>query len=285
MKRFLTGVCALALSACTSLSAVSDVSARLKSASATWNDVGSEFAASCEREATLNPALADCALESDASSGLAAANAVLGNYFAALANAANESNFTVKPKLDAAASSVAKIPGINADQLTAVSGLAGLLVNLATNAIRERTLRDLIERGGPAAQTIVRGMDGLVVPRLGRRLDTERLQMTGQFGRLILAQRDRAGPDPSALCTGPSASRFSGTGLLLTLEYCRRLAVLDKRAKALADYQASLAVADKALTELQSSKSRLKSRDLAQRLYAIGSDLDDKVSAVRKAFG
>ncbi len=283
--RLLTGVCALALSACTSLSAVSDVSTRLKSASATWNDVGSEFAASCKREATLNPALADCALEREASSGLAAANGVLGNYFAALANAANEANFTVKPGLDAAASSVAKIPEINADQVTAVSGLVGLLVNLATNAMRERTLHDLIERGGPAAQTIVRGMDSLVVPRLGRRLDTERLQLSGQFGRLILAQRDRAGPDPSALCTGPSASRFSGTGFLLTLEYCRRLAVLDERAKALADYQASLVVADKALTELQSSKSRLKAKDLAQRLYAIGSDLDDKVSAVRKAFG
>lgn len=285
MKRLLTSGLILALPGCTSLDAVWDVSTRLSSASATWNDVGGDIYGSCQRESAINPALVDCNIEKDASEGLAGVNAVLAGYFKALIDAANESNFTIQPGLDQASASAAKIPGINTDQLNAVSGLFGLLARIATGALREATLRKLIEDGGPSAQTIVRGMDGLVVPRLSRELDTERLQLTGQFGRFILAEKDAVGPDLTKLCSGSAAARFGGTGYLLTLEYCRRLAVLDKRVKALSDYQASLRTADEALTELQSSKTRLKAKQLAQRLYEIGTELDDKVSAVRKAFG
>ena len=127
-------------------------------------------------------------------------------------------------------------------------------------------------------------MDGLVGPRLARELDAEHLQLAGHFGRLILAQRDAAGPDLSMLCSGSAASRFSGAGYLLTLEYCRRLAILDKRTKALADYRASLALADAAMTALQSSQSKLKTAALARQLYAIGTDLDRQVTMVRQAF-
>ena len=285
MRRFLTTGVILALGGCTSLDAVRDVSTRLSGASATWNDVGGDIYGSCQRESAINTAIADCELEKKASAGLAGANAVLTKYFTALMDAANETNFTIQPGLDAAAASAANIPGINKDQVKAVSGLFGLLAKMANQALREAALRRLIEEGGPSAQTVVRGMDDLVVPRLGRELDAERLQLAGHFGRLILAARDPVGADPAALCSGPAASKFSGTGFLLTQEFCRRLAVLDKRTKALADYQASLGVADKALTELQSSKTRLKAKDLAQRLYQIGSDLDEKVTAVRKAFG
>lgn len=278
-------VMAFALTGCTSLDAVRAVSTRLSSASGSWNDVGGDIYASCQRESSLNPVLVDCNLEKDASTGLAGANAVLASYFKALMDAANESNFTIQPGLDQASASAAKIPGINSDQVKAVSGLFSLLAKIATGALREETLRLLIEEGGPSAQTVVRGMDGLAVPRLTRELDTERSQLTGQFGRLILAERDPVGADPAMLCSGSAASKFSGTGYLLTLEYCRRLAILDKRVKALADYQASLRVADRALAELESSKTRLKTKELAQRLYEIGSDLDEKVTAVRKAFG
>jgi hypothetical protein len=40
-----------------------------------------------------------------------------------------------------------------------------------------------------------------------------------------------------------------------------------------------------ALIELQSAKTHLKAKALAQKLYAIGSELDQRVAAVRKAFG
>lgn len=285
MKRIALAICIFALPGCTDLRAVGDISLRLKAASASWNDVGNEITASCERERTINPALSDCDLENKASSGLAGANAVLANYFRALGDAANESNFTIQPGLDSTTTSVANIPGINQDQVKAASGIFSLLAHLTTEKLRENTLRDLISHGAPPTQIVVRGLDDLVVPRLTRRLDTEKFQLTAQFSRWIGAQGDRVGPDPSSFCSGSGAAQFSGTGYLLVLEYCRRLGVIDARAKALLDYQTSLHQADQALAELQSSKTKLKSKALAQQLYKVGVDLDTKVAAVRKAFG
>ena len=285
MKRLLMTGCLLVLTACTNLDAVRDISHRLSTASMAWDDVGGEFANSCIRESSINPLLSDCDLEKKASAGLAGANQVLGNYFKALRESADNSNFTIQPGLDQAAAAAAGIPGIDTKQVTAISGLVGLLSKLATGAIREATLRELIEQGGPSAQIVVRGLDDLVVTRLGRRLETERFQLTGQFGRLLLAQKETVGPDPSTLCSGSAASKFSGVGFLLTLEYCRRLGVIDNRVNALAAYRSSLAVADKALAEMQSSKTKLKAKALAQKLFEVGVDLDDKVAAIRKAFG
>ena len=284
MKRVLTTIVFSVLCGCTNLGAVRDISSRLNNASANWNEVGADIARSCERQRTINPMLIDCLLEKRASDGLAGANNVLSGYFKALNSAANESNFTIQPGLSAATASVAEIPGINTDQVKAVSGLFGLIANLVTAKMREDTLRDLIDRGAPSARTVVTAMNDLVVPRLTGQLEAEQIQLTAQFARLIAEQRDRIGANPSALCAGSSASKFSGPGFLLTLEYCRRLTMIDKRNKALAEYAGSLKAADTALAELQSSRTRLKSADLAQRLYAIGSELDTKIAAVRKAF-
>lgn len=284
MKRGLTALCIFMLCGCTNLSGVRDISSRLTTASANWIDVGADIAGSCERQRTINPMLADCLLENKASDGLAGANAVLGAYFKALTSAANESNFTIQPGLSAASASVAEIPGVNTEQVKAVSGLFGLVANLVTAKMREDTLRELIDRGGQPARTVVTGMNDLVVPRLTRQLEAETTQLTAQFARLIAEQRDNVGADPSVLCVGSQASKFSGPGVLLTLEYCRRLAMIKKRTKALAGYADSLKAADAALAELQSSRTRLKAADLAQRLYTIGSELDAAIAAVRKAF-
>lgn len=285
MKPIATSMCILVLAGCTDLAAVRDISSRLTVASNDWNDVGRDIAGSCQRELTLNPMIKDCELAQTASKGLVDADEVLHDYFKALMAAATETNFTVQPGLDKATTSVAAIPGIDKAQVTAVSGLVGLLVRLSLEKMREDTLRALIGEGGPAAQTVVEGFSQLVVPSLKSRLGSEKVQLTGYFARAILTQGDRVGSDPEALCSGSAASKFSGTGLLLTLEYCERLAIVQKREKALDDYDASLKAASKALAELQSSKTDLKAKALAQKLYAIGSELDDKVAAVRKAFG
>ncbi len=285
MKVKLLVAFAVALSGCANLSAVRDISTELNSASGSWGDVANEIAASCEREKTLNSDLNDCSLESQASEGLTGVNKVLGTYFTALADIANDGNFTVQPGLEAVTKSFVNVPGVKSDQVKAVSGLAGLLANLVIEKSREGTLRDLIERGAPAAQTIVRGLDGLVVPPLSRRLETEQLQLAGQFGRLLLAQGDTPGETLANLCSGPAASKMSGTGYLLSLEYCRRFKIIDARTKALARYQSSLREADKALNELQSSKAKLTTKALAERLYKIGSQLQDNASEIKKAFG
>ena len=285
MKRAATAMLVCALAGCTDLTAVRSISSQLTAASSNWGDVGADIAGSCQRELAINPMLEDCKLETAASQGLLAANAVLRDYFTALTAAATETNFTVQPGLDNVTASVAAIPGVNQGQVQAVSGLVSLLARLAVEKMREDTLRELIGDGGPAAQTVVDGLGQLVVPRLKSRLEAERTQLAGYFGKAILAQHDAIGSDPEALCAGAAASKFSPTGFLLTQEYCKRLAVLDKRQKALEDYDASLKAASRALTELQSSKTRLKTKALAQKLYAIGSELDQSVAAIRKAFG
>ena len=286
MKRIAIAASVLALAGCTDLSAVRDISSRLTVASKNWNDVSGDIAASCERERTLNPFLTDCVEQVKASTGLVAADDVLGGYFKALSSAATESNFSLQPGLDAATGSVSGIPGIDQGQVKAVSGLIGLLVKLAAEKMREDTLKELIGDGAPAAQQILDGLlRQIVVPRLRSRLDAEQSNLSGYFVTAIGRLGDPVGLDLPAVCSGSLASKFSSSGFLLTREYCKRLAVLTVRRSALEDYDASLASASTALTELQSSKTKLKAKALAQKLYAIGTELDEKVAAVRKAFG
>lgn len=286
MKHIAIAASVLALAGCTDLTAVRDISSRLTVASKNWNDVSGDIAGSCERELTLNPRLIDCVNEVKASAGLVAANGVLGSFFEALFSAATESNFSVQPGLDAATDSVSAIPGIDQGQVTAVSGLIGLLVKLAAEKMREDTLKGLIGDGAPPAQQILDGLlRKIVVPRLKSRLDAEQSNVSSYFVTAISLSGDSIGPDLPAICSGSVASKFSSSGFLLTLEYCKRTAVLTERRRALEDYDSSLASASKALTELQSSKTKLKAKALAQKLYAIGTELDEKVAAVRKAFG
>jgi len=283
-KSVLALLCGLVVAGCADLGAVRDISSRLVASSKTWDEVSGDIAGSCQRERALNPALVDCQLEDKASEGLVAADRVLTEYFGALFAAANESNFTLKPGLDALAGSVGSIPGIDKAQVDAVSGLVGLVAKFATERMREDALRDLIGIGGPAAQTLVDGLSQLVVPRLKARLTSERAQLAGYFAQAILAQRDAIGNDVDAICGGSQASRFSAVGFLLSQEYCRRVAIVAKRQKALEDYQASLLSASKALGELQSSSAKLKSKEVIRKLYEIGRELDDSLATVRKAF-
>lgn len=279
----------LGLSGCANLEAISDISTRLTSASASWNDVAIEVSSSCQREQALNSMLADCTEEKKASKGLVAANAVLRNYFAALGAAAKESNFTIQPGLDQASTSVGNIPGINRDQVSAASGLFGLLANLATGALREETLRDLIDQGAPSAKTVIKGLDDLVVSRLNRRLIAEKAQLDGKFAIWIQAQGHTVPAPLGSLCSKKSAVIFSaptsGPSFLLAQEYCQRLSILEARTKAITKYQTSLKKSEEALSELQSSKTKLKAKALAAKLYEIGSALDADVEDVRKAFG
>lgn len=285
MRLIATSVCVIALAGCTDLTAVRDISSLLTVASSDWNDVGRDIAGSCQRELAINPGLNDCDLEMKASEGLVATNDVLRDYFKALTAAATETNFTVQPGLDKLAGSVAAIPEINKEHVTAVSGLIGVLAKLAVERMREDMLQVLIGDGGPNAQMVVVGLSQLVVPTLRSRLGNEKTQLTAFFATGVFRQGDPVGSAPEALCSGSAASKFSATGFLLTQEYCNRLAILNKRRKALDDYDASLTAASKALTELHSSKTELKAKALAQKLYGIGSELDEKVTAIRKAFG
>jgi hypothetical protein len=63
-----------------------------------------------------------------------------------------------------------------------------------------------------------------------------------------------------------------------------RDAKLQEREKALVAYRVSLERADDAMRDLQSNKTKLSRKALAQRLYAIGEELNTSVKDVRLAF-
>lgn len=286
MRRVLLGGFALiALSGCADLGAVQAISSRLTDASSSWNAVGADFERSCERERQFNPALADCADQARATDAINAIDALLTAYFKALADASNGQNFTVQNGLSDLAKSVAAVPGIDAGQVQAASGLAGLLLDRWTEAARERVLARLIHQGAPEARELIGALRQIVPPALNSSLGAERDRTSFQFALYIAQGGGRVDRDPAVMCrAGPLANRFSGPNFLLALEYCRRIAIVDDRIKALVEYQASLATADKALAELDSSKSKLKGKALAEHLYAIGKALSDDIKAVNKAF-
>lgn len=276
----------LALSGCTNLDAVRTLSTKLVTASANWNAVGGEFNASCERQQQFNPALTSCEREAAASAGLVAVNAVLTNYFTALADAASDQNFTVQPGLGDLTKSVSAIPGINASEVSATSGLAKLLLKLATEAAREKTLRALIGDGVPLSKQLLAALDRTVPSSLQTDLSAERDQMTFRFVGYIAQAGGAVEKNPAAMCAkGPRADNFpSGSNFLLALEYCRRISVVQEKIDSIGSYRKSLASAQDALDALASSKSKLSDKALISKLYQIGKDLDANIKAVSKAF-
>ena len=282
-------VFALAGAGCTNLSAVSDLSLTLSEASETWDDVAQDVVGSCERRIVLSSTTTDCGIEQRATDGLVAANAVLDEYFEALGAAANESNFNLDGGLGDVAGAVGNIPGVDSAQVEAASGLVQLLTSSATDRLRERTLRDLIEQGGPPAQDIVGMMDGLLADRLVRLLDDEQRTLDTAFTLWLNNDRFANTGGIRAYCAEPKAGFFpdtaDGTNYLMVEAYCNRAGTIAERREAIAEYRESLVTAREALTELQSSRTKLKGTALAARLFAIGSDLRKQVGAVQKAFG
>jgi len=275
-------ICAFLLAGCVDHTAVRDISTQLTKATSSWGDVGAEIKASCQREAMLNPALLNCDSEELAAQGVISANSVLSDYFKALVDASSDANFTLQPGLDAATKSVANIPNVKKEQVNAVSGLVGLLTQLSLNTMRENTLLQLIDDGVPYAKTIINGLSDALGEPLLTRLDAEKIQLTSVYLKKIRDQRDVIDSDLASLCHNARAAGFSGTGYLLTQDYCHRLAIIETREKAVATYQSSLEDASKALTKLSSAK--LSDKDLAEQLNKIGADLDSKIDSIKKAF-
>jgi hypothetical protein len=281
MNKLYFAVLALALGGCTNLEAVSTLSGNLVKASGAWNDVGQDIKGSCERQQQFN-AQQTCADQALAAARIVAVNKVLSDYFNALHDVANNSNFTVQPGLTDLAKSAAAIPGAQKAQIEAASGLAGALAKLATEALREDTLRRLIQDHASEAKSVISLLQSAAPAALKIELDGEARVMKAQFRTYIRT----AGDDfPETLCDRPpQAGGFHGQGFLLALEYCRRLDAITVKQKALADYTASLANASKALDDLDSAKTRLGAKELIGQLYKTGKDLDDKVVAVQAAF-
>jgi len=278
----------LTFGGCYSLDAVGKISNNLTSASKTWGTVSEEVLASCNREKYFNSKLLECDDEKRATDGLLAANAVLASYFDAISAAANEKNFAISSGLNTASASVSEIPGVNETQVQSVSGLFSTLSNLATSALREETLRELINDGGEPAKVLITGLDDLISESLKNRLAAEQIQLTSTFSGWLLAETVSIPSPPTKLCSPDNSIQINGStgggAFLLIQDFCRRQNFIDSRIKAVTDYQKSLMTATKAISELQSSGGKLKSEELAKKLDEISGELTKNIDSLEEAF-
>lgn len=285
-KLCILAVSTLALSGCTSLEAVRDISSELTSASSSWKAAGNELYESCKRRYAINDAISSCATSKASSQGLAAATEVLRTYFATLGAAANESNFTIDPGLVALGGAVSGIEGVEETQVKAVTGLAKALSNLALNAKREQVIRDLIDGEGDRVLIVINSLlKDHVAEILKDQLSTERSALLLFYDGKLEQAGLEAGRDLRLICEDRLPSDRPALEFLIVQEFCERDALVQKRQKALDAYETSLDKAAEAMRDLQSNKAKLSGEGLARRLYAIGNELKTSADNVRAAFG
>ncbi|MBA4009706.1 MAG: hypothetical protein C0471_01090 [Erythrobacter sp.] len=247
--------------------------------------MGDELHQSCQRRYQINDEIKNCEPSKASSDGIAAATEVLRIYFATLGAAANESNFTVDPGLEAISGAVSGIEGVDETQVAAVTGLAKVLSKLLLGAKREQVIRQLIDGEGERVRVVINSLlKEHVRTVLEDQLVTERSSLLTFYGQKI----DQAGlnneQDLRTICSERLASDRPILEFMIIRDFCERDALIEKRKRALAAYQNSLEKADQAMLDLQSGKAKLSGKELARRLYEVGDELKASVANVRAAF-
>lgn len=270
---------------CANLQAVNTTADQLVSAASSWNSVADEFEASCFRRNQVSDVPSACTTEKQTTEGLKAADKILTAYFTAVQRASTSSNFSVTSGISALSSSVESIPGINAAQTQAISGLASYLANVATESIEQRTINSLISNGAPKAEAAIDVMNDFVVPQLKNVFARERSQTLATFVSYI--EQSGATVDLRTVdCASGLTTRSFKEGLsyLLAQAYCARVTELSAKSAALTSYQASLSTAKAALEKLDAGKDDLGAKLLAQQLISQASSLKNDISKINNAF-
>lgn len=266
--------------------AVSATAGQLISASSSWDSVADEFAASCLRRNQYASVPSNCVNEQQATDGVKAADKILAAYFTTLQQASTGSNFSVESGFTATVSSVKNIPKINTDQVNAATGLATYIADLATKALQERTLGQLIDKGAPDAEATINMLQTVVAPQLNDILGDEIRVTIADYGSYI----NRTGGSGKQLenvdCKkGPYAPNFrTGNSFLLAESYCTRISLISTKQAAVTNYAKSLSTAKQVLQDLQSGKDNLSASSLAQQLTSDASTLQADVAKIDKAF-
>ncbi len=275
---------ALAVAGCANFQAVNRTAKELLSAQTSWNAIATDYQASCRRGDLMSASAIECGGEGRATKSLEAANDILADYFKALEQASETSNFSVEPGITALASSVEGLPGANADQVDAAKVLASFLANLATRSLEERTLKRLIADGAPKAEAVLGVLHDTVVPQFEERYKTEaRLTQTAfmsylQASGTLLDLR-------SATCEQVSVRGLAnGTGYLLMQDFCTKQQALERRKTALAAYSASLVKAQTLLAALEQGKDDLDAKALAKQIESDLSTLKKDVEGIKDVF-
>jgi hypothetical protein len=270
---------------CTNLTAVNTTAGQLVAAASSWDSVADEFEASCARRNQVSDVPSDCSNEKKAAQGLESSDKILSTFFTALEQSSNGSNFSVDPGISSLSSSLQAIPGINANQVDAVSGVASFLADMSTKGMEERTLNKLITDGAPKAEAAIDVMSEFVVPQLTKILNREKQQTLTTFNSYI--QQSGVSIDLKKMdCNaGLSTSNFAtGTAFLLGQAYCAKIITVMMKLSALDNYKKSLATAKSSLKNLENGKDKLGAKTIVQQLISETSSLKGDIDKINKAF-
>lgn len=275
---------ALLASGCANLQAVNKTAGDLQSAESTWNSVGDDFLASCNRRNLMSVAPSDCVQEKRASDALEATNRHLAAYFSALQQASDTSNFSVDKDLTGVATAAKDLPGVKGNQIDAVEGFFSWVAGLATHGLEERTVKRLVAEGAPLAIKVLDVLDETVAPELEVRYRDEQRMTRLAFTSYVQQSGTTFNVEDGECKQLSIRSSSTGTAFLLAQAYCSRLAAIDAKRDALTSYQSSLRKARQTLVGLEQGKDDLGAKDLAKQLQSDASALKKDLDGIKKAF-
>ena len=296
LKLLRLGACCLfpllTLNGCANLKAVNTASDALVSASDSWTNVETVPADSCHKSSQLSVSPVGCNEQEKLTKGLGDTDKILTAYFLALKHAADTKNFNVDSGITTLGNSAANIPKINAGQVNAITGLATFLVGLYEAHKRTQIIASLIQEGGPKARAVLDVLHDTVVPDLQGIVQTETVDLDLAFDSYLRRQRSTMDHASLDCANGPHVQNFQetdparpmGPAFLLAVEYCQRLADVNRKTALLTQYSASLESAAKVISTLENDRSALGKQVTFKDIYKAVDTLHSDVQAIQKAF-
>jgi hypothetical protein len=274
---------------CANYPAVGSLSGSMQQALTTWKPFAADYEASCRRRLSISQAFGSvpstCEEAAAVSVGLDNAIIVLENYAGALQAVATDDKFNINPGIDALATSASKDLKFDSAKTSAISGLAKVLSNLVLSGIRAHALQKLIDQA-PNAEDVVGAIQQVIATDYAHRLDLESGEWTAQMGPVGLRTHLQLPPCSGAKIQPPvlGPQDVTGENVLYQQYYVDRCNLILARRAAIAEFNAAAEQLKTGLEDLQSSKTRLKSKVAIEALYKSASQLLTATGAVQRAF-
>jgi len=259
---------------------------------ASWQPFVDDYPRSCRRAWALGaplgaarPGTDPCASFVARQAGLAAALAVLTNYFGALGAIATDANFSVDPGLDSLGGALGQMT--DEKKAGSVAGLVKLLGGWATAGVRRASLDDAIGQVD-GVSAIIDGISHVVVA------DYEGLLLRGEGGQLEVmmgnAAADLSLPPPPPCTTPyppwgvPQEATARSSQFMFQAFYNDRCEALLARRLAVLSFRSSAASLQQALGDLRDNRARLRTGAAVEAVLADAKRLFSDAQAVRQAF-
>jgi hypothetical protein len=154
-------------------------------------------------------------------------------------------------------------PGLNANQNKAVTGLAGVVVDMLDKSYRQREAAKAIHDAEPFVQDLSKMLSTDLTEGLKIHLTNERISLGSLYG------------DDALQHVGP---------ILLTTLYAQDKARIDNLQTAVDSFQKVFASLAAGHTILFNNRNKLRDKAVLKQLFQTASDIEKQISAVQSAF-